>query len=227
VYHYRLCFSKEGDIKFFSHLDLIRTFIRALRRAGVPVAYSQGFNPQPKLTFAPLAVGMEGKNEYLDLYLSEPWEEQKLKKSFNEQFPPGLKIKKIKTVEISQPPISSVVSAALYVADLPAVPPDLPQALTGILQADTLIKVRQDKKNVKKVDIRPFIYDLKVKDVEGKGALLMLLATGSKGGVRPQEVLELLPLDEDSKIKVFRQDLFIFEGGTLKNPEGICSVYYL
>ena len=69
VHHYSLCFSKEGDMKFISHLDLLRTFIRALRRAGIPVAYSQGFNHVPRLTFAaPLAVGMEGRNEYLDFF---------------------------------------------------------------------------------------------------------------------------------------------------------------
>jgi radical SAM-linked protein len=206
----------------------MRTFIRALRRAGVPVAYSKGFNPQPKLSFAaPLGVGLEGKNEYLDLYLSEHREENKLMESFNEQFPPGLKIKKISTVELNQHPLASVIGAALYVANLPAVPPDLPQTLAGILHMDTLVKVRQDKKNVKKVDLRPFIYDLKIKDVDGKDTLFMLLATGSKGGVRPQEVLELLHLERDTEIKVYRQDLFILEGGTLKNPEGICSVYYL
>jgi len=95
-------------------------FIRALRRASIPVAYSKGFNPQPRLSFAaPLAVGMEGENEYLDLYLSEPWKEETLKDSLNKQLPPELKIKKIKTVKADLPPVSAVLGAALYVADCP------------------------------------------------------------------------------------------------------------
>ncbi|NMB41862.1 MAG: DUF2344 domain-containing protein, partial [Firmicutes bacterium] len=215
MFHYSLCFSKEGDISFISHLDLLRTFVRALRRAEVPVVYSKGFNPAPRLTFAvPLAVGMEGKNEYLDLYLDKPWEENKLEESLSKQLPEGLRIKKVSRVKVDRPPTSSEVAAALYVVDLPVdsvIVPELRQAVKRILQEETIIKLRRGRggKNVKKVDLRPFIYDLKVKDVKGKGLLLMLLATGSRGGARPQEVMELLPLGGD--IKTYRQDLFQWE----------------
>lgn len=230
MHHYKACYIKEGDMRFISHLDLLRTFIRALRRSGIPVIYSQGFNPQPRLIFAaPLAVGMEGKNEYLDLFLSKPWEEEELKAAFNRQFPAGLRIKKIeKVANGASPTFSSVLGAALYVAELSSPYPELLQALKDILQKDTLIKVRHNRKhdkNGKKIDIRPFIYDLKVKEDNGKAALLMLLATGSKGGVKPQEVLELLPLE--GNIKICRQDLFLREGNRLKTPCGFKPEDYL
>ena len=217
-------------MKFISHLDLLRTFIRALRRAGIPVAYSQGFNPVPRLTFAaPLAVGMEGRNEYLDFFLNDSRKEGELKNSFNQQLPPGLKVKEIKKAGANQPTISSLIGAALYVANLsvaPAVSPrGLLPALAGILQKNTILRLRRDRKSVKKVDIRPFIYDLKVKGFGGTEALLMLLATGSKGGARPGEVLDLLPLDGNPEI--YRQDLFIWEESGLKTPAGLYPDSYL
>jgi radical SAM-linked protein len=94
MYRYRFCFSKEKEMKYISHLDLQRTFMRALRRASVPVAYTQGFNPQPRLVFAaPLAVGIEGKNEYFDLFLVRRWDENVLKRVLQEQLPVGLEVK--------------------------------------------------------------------------------------------------------------------------------------
>lgn len=226
MYHYRLCFYKKGDLRFISHLDLLRMFIRALRRASIPVAYSKGFNPQPRLSFAaPLAVGMEGENEYLDLYLSEPWKEETLKDSLNKQLPPELKIKKIKTVKADLPPVSAVLGAALYVAELPFLPSGLLQEVQSVLSREEILKVRKSRKAVKKVNIRPFIYDLQVRDVKGKGILLMLLAAGSKGGVRPQEILELMPVEGD--IRIYRKALFLGEKDSLKTPEGIESGYYL
>jgi radical SAM-linked protein len=139
MYHYLLSFSKEGDIKFISHLDLMRTFIRALRRAEMPVAYSQGFSPQPRLTFAaPLAVGLEARNEYLDLYLTEAWQNERILQALNGQLPLGIKVKGVHEVELNKDPLSSMVTAALYIALLSPHPGDLSEDLQNILRAEKL-----------------------------------------------------------------------------------------
>lgn len=229
MHHYLLSFSKEGELKFISHLDLMRTFIRALRRAGVPVAYSQGFNPQPRLTFAaPLAVGLEARNEYLDLYLAEAWQDERILQALNREFPSGLKVKAIHEVELNRPPLSSLINAALYIALLSPDPGSLSDTLQNILRTEKIMKVRRNKKGEKTLDIRPFIYNVKIGEPEeGTGKLFMLLATGNKGGARPEEILELLSLQGGIKARVYREALFISDKGRLQTPEGISSEEYM
>ena len=232
MYHYLLTFSKAGDLRFISHLDLLRTFIRSARRAGIPAAYSKGYNPQPKFIFAaPLAVGIEGENEYLDLYLREAWETDKISESLNMQLPAGLKVHKIRQVDLNRPPLSATVGAALYKVLFSPVSPDLEQALHDIISADTVLLERKGKKDKKTLNIRPFIYLLSMKKLEGEmGVLFMLLAPGNKGGTRPQEIMSLLPLGDSggrTKIKIFRKDLFVMYNNRFKTPEGLSPSEYL
>ncbi|MBO4343672.1 MAG: DUF2344 domain-containing protein, partial [Clostridia bacterium] len=104
---FRIIFSKKGSLAFISHLDLTHTFIRALKRAGIPLKYSEGFNPRPKMAFGlPLSVGTEGENEILDLSLSRDLSceelKEKLQGSLSDEIQiksvsePGKKIKNIK-----------------------------------------------------------------------------------------------------------------------------------
>jgi radical SAM-linked protein len=232
MYHYLLTFSKRGDLRFISHLDLLRTFIRSARRAGIPTACSKGYNPQPKFVFAaPLAVGIEGENEYLDLYLKEPWETDRISESLNMQFPDGLKVHKIRQVDLNRPPLSAMVGAALYKVFLSNVTPALEEALLDILSAETILIERKSKKDTKTINIRPYIYLLSMKKCETeKGVLFMLLATGNKGGTRPQEIMSLLPLGNSGgriKTKIFRKDLFVMVNSQLKTPEGLTPSEYL
>ena len=86
----RLVFSKKGLAKYISHLDMQRTMQRTLRRAGIPVWYSEGFNPHPYLCFAsPLSVGIEGENEIIDFRLAEEMPFEEMKSRFNQAFPQG------------------------------------------------------------------------------------------------------------------------------------------
>lgn len=227
MYPYRLCFCKEGALRYISHLDLQRTFGRALRRTDIPVAYSRGFNPQPRLRFAlPLALGVEGKNEYLDLDLSAPLQENIIKETLNAQLPAGLRVKNVSAVESSQPSLSSLVQAALYVVDLSVCPADLSRGLNSLLQAQELFVERRGKKGTRKIDIRPFIHRLEIRKQEKREALLMLLAAGSRGSARPQEVLALLPA-RGFKDKIYRADLFVFRAGELETPGGVSVERYV
>ncbi|HHT46659.1 MAG TPA: DUF2344 domain-containing protein [Firmicutes bacterium] len=232
MYHYLLTFSKAGDLRFISHLDLLRTFIRSARRAGIPAAYSKGYNPQPKFIFAaPLAVGIEGENEYLDLYLREAWETDVIKESLNRQFPDGLKVHKVSYVDLNRPPLSAMVSAALYKVLLTNVTPSIEKTLLDILNAETILLERKGKKNKKTLNIRPYIFLLSLqKREDGKGELFMLLATGNKGGVRPHEIMSILLMGDNAgsiNTKIIRKDLFILENNRLKTPEGLSPLEYL
>ena len=193
----------------------------------MPVTHSRGFNPQPRLIFAlPLALGIEGKNEYLDLYLDEPWPENRLKETLNMQLPEELIIKDVLTVNSKQPSLPSLIRAAFYVVYLPVVPDNLSQALDDLLQAGTIAWERRGKKGSKEIDLRPLLYELKLKKQGTRGLLLMLLAAGSQGSARPQEILALLPLDK-IEAKVYRAALFITDGGKLRTPAGVAAERYL
>ncbi len=226
MYCYRLCFSKEKGMRYISHLDLQRTFTRALRRGGIAVILSRGFSPQPRLVFAvPLAVGIEGKNEYLDLYLADCWKKEVLKQALQAQLPDGLAVKAIITADPLADPLSSLVEAALYRASFQGFSERCDHIPDDILQADELLVIRTGKKE-RRLDIRPFVYNLWLKRDGGGPELFMLLATGSKGGARPEEILSFFPAKKE-RIKVFRENIFIRKGKALLTPMGVTDEDYL
>jgi hypothetical protein len=120
---YRFKFSKIGRIRFIGHLDLLKLFQKALRRADLPVAYSEGFNPHMKITFAaPLPLGFESRGEYADIFFkSVPTGESARQKTFgpilNRYFPEGLKILKSIPLEAGEKNCAAVLRAALYVSE--------------------------------------------------------------------------------------------------------------
>ena len=108
--NYRIIFSKKGCLSFISHLDFNHSFIRILKRAGLPLRYSEGFNPRPKVVFGlPLSVGMEGENEIVDIGLTEELTCQEVKERLSKAVPcemvikdvivPELKVKNIRYAE--------------------------------------------------------------------------------------------------------------------------------
>lgn len=89
----RLVFSKTGRARYISHLDLNRAMIRAIRRAALPIWYTEGFNRHPYVTFAaPLSLGYEGERETMDLRLQEPMDLEELVRRLNGAMPEGLRI---------------------------------------------------------------------------------------------------------------------------------------
>ncbi len=194
---FRICFSKQGELKFISHLDLQRTVQRALNRADLPVAYSQGYNPQPRLVFAaPLAVGIAGENEFFELDLTAPLEPARLREKLRAQLPRGLEIRSVRAVDPQEASLASQVTAALYRASLPVLHPGLQERIARLQESSALPLSRPGKKGLKKIDIRPFIIRVfldKIEEEEGR-QLFMLLATGHRGGARPGEILQLLGL---------------------------------
>ena len=95
---YRITFSKTGSLSFISHLDFNHSFIRILKRAGLPLRYSEGFNPRPKIVFGlPLSVGMEGLNELVDISLTEELSNEDVEKRLKEAMPPDITVKSVET----------------------------------------------------------------------------------------------------------------------------------
>lgn len=110
----RVKFTKKGYLKYTSHLDLMRLFQRAFRRGNIPIKYSEGYNPQPKMSIAsPLALGIESEEEFMDIELSNKFPEKEFIKIMNNELPEGIKILDVKYVD-EKKSLPSIVGWSYY-----------------------------------------------------------------------------------------------------------------
>jgi radical SAM-linked protein len=194
----RITFAKGEEIKYISHLDLMRLWERALRRARVPVAYSRGFNPRPKMAFAAaLPVGFTSRGEVMDVLLEHRLSPSNFAKDLASQLPPGLELLSVEEVYPKLPSLQSQVRSAEYrvMVSWDGSQEEMEGKLHELLSAEQLPRQRRGKE----YDLRPLIEDLWV---EGRGAegwvLGMRLRAGDEGTGRPDEVLEALGLTDES-----------------------------
>lgn len=210
---YRVRFSKDGPARFFSHLDLVRTSERAMRRAGLPVAFSQGFHPHPLFSFAaPLPVGIAGENEYLELELEKNIPTKEILSRLSLVFPEGIQIKEIWPVNDDPPSLMAALEKASYKVEIELsrvlTEEELKRLIRSFLALDLIEVTRKKKDRFHKRNIRPGILSLQGRVKGEKMILEMELQAGSTGNVRPEEVLE-------SFLK--KNELFVFfETGTIK-----------
>ncbi len=207
-WRYRLQFSKMGLARYLSHHDLIRTFTRAVRRACLPVVLTQGFNPHPDLSYGPpLPVGIVGEKEYLDLNLTRALTPASLCSLLNDALPEGLRVNKawlLPKRPKDRPSLVTLVRRAAYQAKIPLTGEikreDLTNYIQTFLAADEIIihrplkavrkKNKKKEEKEKKQNIRPGIFSLKGQVKAKEMFLEMELRLGSKGNVRPDQVLQ-------------------------------------
>jgi radical SAM-linked protein len=116
---YRIQYSKRGTARYISHLDLVRTLERAFRRAGLPIAFSEGFNPHPRFSFAaPLPVGVEGLAEVLEVEMQEPIDHQQLAERLNGVLPQGLVVLEVTDVPDNAPAPMAALTGAGYIVHI-------------------------------------------------------------------------------------------------------------
>ena len=191
----RIRFGKDGPLRFVGHLDLSKTWERVLRRAVIPLEYSQGFNPRPRMQFAAaLPVGATSESEYLDIWLTE-----RLDGSLQDDWrprlqaccPSGLTIHALDEVPVKQAALPTLVTASEYTFTLLDDPVE-PGALRARVEALLAQPEIQRTRNKKTYDLRPLIVDLALDD---DGTLVARLVTGDQGNGRADELLDALGLD--------------------------------
>jgi radical SAM-linked protein len=196
----RITFAKGEPIKYISHLDLMRTWERALRRAQVPLAYSEGFNPRPKISIAaPLPVGFTGRGEVMDIVLSRRTSPYNLIKRLKPHLPPGLELLSVEEVYLSLPSLQSQMRYAEYrvVVESEEAPAETEKRVEQVLSAQSLPRQRERKGKVTQYDLRPLIDDLWIEGREGTACVLgMRLQSDSQATGRPDEVLEAMGLGD-------------------------------
>lgn len=224
----RVRFSKTGKIRFSSHRDMARCWERALRRAELPVAITEGFSPRPKMHFGlALSTGHESLGEYLDIDLREPeafaLDLGELPERLTPVLPPGVIVEAVSIIERSELSLQEAVTVCTWRIEIPGVSPEeLNDAVQIMLDATTLPVIRERKGKEVADDIRPGILGLRVlgatpPDAPESGALLEAELATQPRSVRPSELLAAFdpPRNEG---RVCRTHQWIITDGARREP---------
>jgi radical SAM-linked protein len=192
----RVRYAKRGRLRFASHRDFQRALERALRRAGVPMAYSAGFSPHPKISYANAApTGSASEAEYLEIGVAARLDPAKVARALDDALPPGLDIEEV--VEAGPGSLTDRLEASEWLIQLPELDPDgLLAAVDQLLAREELMVQRKTKSGLRTFDVRPAVVRLAVEtdQVEGLGrcAILRVVVRHTVPAVRPDDVLSAL-----------------------------------
>jgi radical SAM-linked protein len=187
VQRLRVRYAKRGRLRFTSHRDFSRAFERALVRARVPMAYSSGFNPHPRISYAGASpTGAASEAEYLEIGLAEPVEPTRLAEALDRALPDGLDV--LQAVEAAPGSLADRLEASRWQIDLP-LPPDSVRAAAEAFWAQSAVTVeRMTKKGVRSFDSRAAVLALEVAAYDA-GTRVTLLLRHAEPAVRPDDVL--------------------------------------
>ncbi|MGI6679369.1 MAG: TIGR03936 family radical SAM-associated protein [Dehalobacterium sp.] len=208
-------FAITGKSRFLSHLDLLKVMERTLRRAQLPVTYSQGFNPHPQIGFATAkSVGVASTCEYFDVELDEAVAPQEFQRRIQENCPVGIEILECREIPQNAPSLMAVVNGASYqvlVQMKEAITQEeLDQKIKELFAQQEIIIERSSPKRRKEFDIRPGILSLTYRMETSQRILFETdLRMGNLGNVRPQEVVDALGLSDCEILEITRVELFI------------------
>ena len=170
-------FEKGERIRHIGHLDIQRSVQRGLRRSGLPVAYSNGFNPHILITFASaLSTGACGKREIMDVTMAEEVSPEEFLEKMNRAMPPEMQLREARTLDQKHPALMASLRAAKYdllIRDAEQAE-KLAAAIPAMMARETVTAMRKTKTALKECDIKPLIYDLKA---EGQHILATLTLT--------------------------------------------------
>ena len=209
-------FGKQPRLRFISHLDLQRFFQRAVNRTGLPIAWSQGFNPHPVMSFgSALALGWTSEYEVIDIKLAAPMGRGRVEAAVRAALPEDLPVLEVRMIDDKHPAPMALVRMSDYRITLNGGGAVLDQ-VDAFLNRDSVMAVRKTKSGEREVDIRPLCVELQKTDdglfcrlmLTEKDTLkpdLLLRALSDMAGVEPPEArihrLALLGLDADGAVK--------------------------
>ena len=188
----RIKFTKEGPMKFVGHLDTMRYFQKAIRRAELPIAFSGGYSPHMIMSFAaPLGVGVTSTGEYFDMELTSTIPTDEIWQRLNSQMANGIRVLSARQVEDGKASKAmSLVAAADYLVEFRPgkAPADGWQTrITEFLKQPEILVTKETKKGEKQVDIRPFIYKM---NLQNDNRIFLSLASASANYTKPDAVMD-------------------------------------
>lgn len=180
----RIKFAKSGPMKFIGHLDVMRYFQKAIRRAGIDIAYTEGFSPHQIMSFAaPLGVGLISEGEYLDIQVHHAAESGRMTARLNQVMVDGMRVLSVKRLPKESKNAMSIVTAADYRISFYKGCPD---GFAAFMAQKELPVTKRTKKSETVLDIRPLIYEYRV----DSDSIFLRLATGSASNLKPELVME-------------------------------------
>lgn len=197
-------FEKMGRMSWFSHLDLQSTMQRALRRAKLPVKYSQGFNPHVNLAFATaLSVGCQSKCEILDVELTEEIAPEEFLRILNESLPEGLKCSRAALVEDKAPALMALMQEAEYSVEVKG---DLTEAVKAFLAAEEVEVEKRSKSKTRLVNIRPMVHDLSC-SFDGENSVITMVVENTNANTLKADLL-MTALAKDAFCRIVRTGFY-------------------
>lgn len=219
----RAKYEKLKGVRYISHLELMKTLRQAMRRAGLPAAYSRGYNPHINLSLSqPLPVGMTGREEYFDVELKETIADEEFVCRLNRFLTDAIRIKDSCQISETVDSLQAVITRARYLFKMEFSDEIEEQAVCEEFMSLPQIKIirhRRNKKN-RELDLKPMIHDAKVVK---SGYWQFTVSTGSRGNVRPSEVSRALAeryekIEEIPLINIERLGLFVDIDDKLYSP---------
>lgn len=220
---YVIQFSKQGSMRYISHLDLLRLFKRSFKRMGMSLEHSQGFNPHPKMSFVqPLSLGFTSRSEYLEVETMDEFECERIVSLLNEAMPQGITVLFCRQLPKTKRTLAATVEFGSYHIRMPlSQDHEWKERLVDFLAQDEITVMKKQKKTKKLVEqnIRPMIlsmeeYKDKVNSVDGKMiSLITTVRAGSNCNLNPEVLLrafcEFAGISfEKEAVRIEREDLY-------------------
>ena len=203
----RITFAKQGPLRYTGHLDLHKLWERAARRAELPLAYSQGFHPQPKMNIAAaLPLGFSSRCEVMDMKLEHEIQLEGLREKLQQTLPAGIQVLNVESADERAPALQTQVASAEYQVTLagPVDASELKRKIDSVMEAESLLRERRGKT----YDLRPLIEGLSLTPSplpqgEGQGVRVFMRLPAREGATgRPEEVLDILGIAfEETRIE--------------------------
>jgi len=200
MHRLRLKFARGEKLKFLSHLDLMRLWERALRRAGLPPAYSEGFSPHPRISLAaPLAVGITSQAELMDVFLDRRISPGLFSQKVSSQLPEGIEILEVTAARLDEPSLQSRVRFAEYAVEVETdrVAPEIEADLGKLLAAEQWPWHHARDTGERFYDLRTLVDDLWLINNRDRTCIIgMRLRCDPSGSGRPEQVAKALGLTD-------------------------------
>ena len=198
----RVKFTKHGAMKFIGHLDIMRYFQKAIRRAEIDIAYSEGFSPHMIMSFAaPLGVGLTSEGEYVDLQVHSCESSKAAIKALNSVMVEGMEVVSFKLLPETVKNAMASVAAADYFVNFREgyAPENWKEKFESFLQKEEMLIVKKTKRSEAEVDLKPMLYKAEIRD-EG---IFMQTACGSVNNLKPELVMEAFVKDAGIELAPF------------------------
>lgn len=225
---YLIKYTKEADIKFISHLDLLRTIQRSIRRSGLPIHYSKGFNPHMATAIAqPLSVGVYSDGEYMDAEFDGEVEISEMLQKLNENSARGVRflnavlIPEPKHNEKKFPQAMALIDGARYIIKIKYSSLDnFEKEMETLMNKEEWTMVKRSKRAEKEVNIRPMVKEIKYWTKDDSAIFNILISAGSREHLSADLFVDLIKKNttnvlEDEFVDIKREEMYFLKEGNL------------